>query len=142
VLPGYEGRATPPSRRTPGSAGYDLAAAEDVVVPPRGVALVPTGLRAVMGPGEFLALYVRSSLAVRRGLMLANGTGIVDQDYAGNPDNGGHILVALYNPGDAPVHVARGERVAQGIFQRFLVVDEEAPPGGPREGGFGSTGRF
>jgi len=82
-----------------------------------------------MGPGEFLALYVRSSLAVRRGLMLANGTGIVDQDYAGNPDNGGHILVALYNPGDAPVHVARGERVAQGIFQRFLVVDEEAPPG-------------
>ena len=140
VLPAYRERVSPPRRQTAAAAGYDLAAAEPVEVPPGGVVLVPTGLCAHMPPGEYLSIHIRSSLGVRAGLVLANGTGIIDADYAGNPDNAGHILVALRNLGQAPVVIAAGERVAQGIFQRYLVTDDDAP-GGARAGGFGSTGR-
>lgn len=140
VVTAYRGRGVQiPQRKTAASAGYDLAAAEDVEVPPRGVVLVPTGLKAYMPPDEFLALYVRSSLAVSRGLMLANGVAVIDADYADNPENEGHILVALYNRTDRPVRIARGERIAQGIFHRFGVTDDDRP-GGARAGGFGSTG--
>jgi dUTP pyrophosphatase len=141
VLPGYAERGvTPPQRQTAGAAGYDIAAAEDVTVPPGGVAVVPTGLRVLLPPGEFLALYARSSLAVRRGLTLANGVGIIDADYAGNPTNGGAIHVALRNLGAATVAIARGERIAQAVFQPFALAEDDAP-GGAGAGGFGSTGR-
>lgn len=140
VVTAYRDRGVQiPRRRTAASAGYDLAAAEDVEVPPHGVALVPTGLKAYMPPDEFLALYIRSSLALGRGLMLANGVAVIDADYADNPENEGHILIALYNRTDRPVPIARGERVAQGVFHRFGVTDDD-DPGGARTGGFGSTG--
>lgn len=140
VVEAYRGKGIEvPQRKTAASAGYDLAAAEDVDVPPNGVALVPTGLKAYMPPGEFLALYIRSSLAVSRGLTLANGVAVIDADYADNPENEGHILIAVYNRTDRPVRIARGERVAQGIFHPYRVTDDDRP-GGPRRGGFGSTG--
>ncbi len=136
----YEGRVRLPQRKTRHSAGYDLEAAEEVTVEPGQVALVPTGLKAYMGEGEVLLLAVRSSLAVKRRLALANGIGVIDADYADNPDNEGHILVALVNLGDGPVTIARGERVAQGIFVNYLTVAGDQP-GGRRVGGIGSTGR-
>lgn len=139
-VPGYGGGdAALPRRQTSASAGYDLTAAAEAEVPPGGVALVPTGVRARMAPDEFLAIYPRSGLALRRGLVLANGVGIIDADYADNPDNGGHILLALRNLQPSPARIARGERIAQAIFQRFGVVDGDAAAG-PRGGGFGSTG--
>jgi dUTP pyrophosphatase len=139
VVSGYAGQVTLPQRKTAQSAGYDLAAAADVVVEPGRVALVPTGLKAYMQPDEVLLLTIRSSLAVKRGLCLANGVGVIDADYADNPDNEGHILVALFNPGTAPVHIARGERIAQGLFVRYLTTVDDAATG-QRAGGFGSTG--
>ena len=140
VLPGYAQRGVrPPVRQTAGSAGYDLAAAEDAAVPAGGVGLVPTGLRVLLPPGEFLAVYARSGLASRRGLVLANGVGIIDADYAGNPENGGHILLAVRNLGTADAWIARGERIAQAIFQAHGLADDDAA-GGNRRGGFGSTG--
>jgi dUTP pyrophosphatase len=138
VLPGYAGVALP-ERGTAASAGYDLAAAEEIVVPAGGVAFVPTGLRAILPEDEFLAIYARSSIATRRGLVLANGVGVVDADYAHNPDNGGHILVALRNLGTEPARIVRGERVAQAIFQRYALIDADRARGA-RLGGFGSTG--
>ncbi len=135
----YAGRVTLPARKTARSAGYDLEAADDVTVAPGEVALIPTGLKAYMGEDDVLLLYIRSSLSVKRALMLANGVGVVDADYADNPDNEGHIMVAVYNHGSAPIQVAKGERVAQGMFVHFLAtVDDTA--GGQRTGGFGSTG--
>lgn len=128
-----------PVRKTAQSAGYDLAAAADTVVEPGRVALVPTGLKAYMAPDEVLLLYIRSSLAVKRGLMLANGVGVVDADYADNPDNEGHIMVAVANIGQTPVTIALGERIAQGIFTRYLTVEHDEATG-DRTGGFGSTG--
>lgn len=136
----YEGRVRLPQRKTRHSAGYDLEAAEEVTLQPGQVALVPTGLKAYMGEGEVLLLAVRSSLAVKRRLALANGIGVIDADYADNPDNEGHILVALVNLGTEPVTIARGERVAQGIFVNYLTVAGDQP-GGQRVGGIGSTGR-
>jgi len=136
---GFEGRVSLPSRKTARSAGYDMESAESVDVPAGKVALIPTGLKAYMGGDEVLLLSIRSSLAVKRSLMLANGVGVIDADYADNPDNEGHILIAVHNHGSEPVHVAKGERVAQGIFVHFLTtVDDVA--GGARTGGFGSTG--
>lgn len=137
VLPDYPG-VTLPRRATPASAGYDLAAAEEAVIPQGAVALVPTGVRAWMPDGEFLAIYIRSSISAQRGLVLANGTGIIDADYAGNPQNGGHILVAIRNVGHGAVRLAKGERIAQAIFQGYLTTDDDAP-GPARTGGFGST---
>ncbi|CAB1128083.1 Deoxyuridine 5'-triphosphate nucleotidohydrolase [Candidatus Hydrogenisulfobacillus filiaventi] len=141
VVSAYQGRGvTLPRRHTPQAAGYDLAAAETVVIAPGEVALVPTGLKAYLEPGEVLKVYIRSSLAVRRRLTMANGVGIIDADYVDNPDNEGHILLALENRGTDPQVVEAGERVAQGIFERYLTVDEDAPAGDGRSGGFGSTG--
>lgn len=128
-----------PVRKTAHAAGYDLAAADRVVIQPGEVGLVPTGLKAYMEQGEFLALAVRSSLAVKRRLMLANGLGVIDADYVDNPENEGHIMVALYNGSSAMVVVEQGERVAQGIFLRYAVVEGDAAEGA-RTGGFGSTG--
>ncbi|HHW06232.1 MAG TPA: dUTP diphosphatase [Clostridia bacterium] len=128
-----------PQRKTRWSAGYDLAAAEEVTIPAGAVAVVPTGLKAYMEADEVLMLHIRSSLALKQGLVLANGTGIIDADYVDNPDNEGHILLAVYNRSRDPVTIRKGERVAQGIFVKYLCTDDDCP-GGDRLGGFGSTG--
>lgn len=136
---GWEGKVTLPTRKTALSAGYDLSVAEQVRIEPGAVALVPTGLKAYMAPGEVLLLAVRSSLAVKRRLALANAIGVIDADYVDNPENEGHILIALENRGPEPVELAAGERIAQGIFLPYLTVLDDQP-GGSRTGGFGSTG--
>lgn len=129
----------PPERKTAQSAGYDIEAAASATLLPGKVTIVPTGLKAYMQSDEYLALFVRSGTAIKRGLMLVNGTGIIDADYYNNADNEGHIMVALYNTTDAPVSVEKGERVAQGIFLKYLTVDDDAASG-VRTGGVGSTG--
>lgn len=135
----YEGRVAIPQRKTARSAGYDLAAADAVQIPPGQVRLVPTGLKAYMGESEVLVLSIRSSLAAKRSLALANGIGVIDSDYADNPENEGHILVAVHNFGPVPAEIAAGERVAQGIFLPYLITADDRA-GGDRLGGFGSTG--
>lgn len=141
VVGAYRDRGvTLPRRSTPGSAGYDLAAAEDTVIPAGGVALVPTGVKVYLPPGEFLAVFIRSSLAVERGLSLANGVAVIDADYVDNPANEGHILLAVHNRGREPVAVRKGERIAQGVFLPYALADGDVP-GSPRRGGLGSTGR-
>lgn len=141
VVSAYEGRGIPlPIRKTALSAGYDLAAAETVTLDPGAVALVPTGLKVYMQKNEHLQIHIRSSLGIRGSLALANGVGIVDSDYVDNPDNEGHLLIALWNRGQQPVTIARGDRLAQGIFVPYGVTDDDNP-GGERTGGFGSTGK-
>ena len=128
-----------PERKTAQSAGYDIEAAASVMLLPGKVTIVPTGLKAYMQSDEYLALFVRSGIAIKRGLMLVNGTGIIDADYYNNADNEGHIMVALYNTTDASVSIEKGDRVAQGIFLKYLTVDDDAASG-VRVGGVGSTG--
>ena len=79
-------------------------------------------------------------MAVKRHLRLVNNEGIVDADYYNNPDNEGHMLLALYNDSDEDVTLQKGERVAQGIFYQYLLADQDgATPKQERSGGFGST---
>ena len=129
-----------PKRKTSESAGYDIECAEAIVIDPKETVLIPTGLKAFMHYDEYLAIHVRSSMAIKRGLILVNSTGIIDSDYYNNEDNEGHIMIAMYNMTDETVALLKGERIAQGIFCKYLLThDDDAC--GIRVGGIGSTGR-
>ena len=127
-----------PERKTEQSSGYDISAAVNGCVPPMGTALVPTGIKAYMQAGEYLALHIRSSLGFK-GIHLSNGTGIIDADYADNPDNEGHIMLGLTNSTGTPFLFYEGDRLAQGIFQTYLMTDDDNAHE-KRRGGMGSTG--
>jgi len=75
-----------PTYATAESAGFDLSASAEVTVAPRQIALVPTGLVIEVPPGYFLGIFARSSTPLKRSLMVANGVGVIDPDYAGPND--------------------------------------------------------
>lgn len=127
-----------PQRKTSMSAGYDLESAINVEIPPGKLILVPTGLKVYMEANEVLSVHIRSSLAIREGLVLANGTGIIDGDYVDNPSNEGHIKLAIYNRSAEPVFIRKGQAIAQGIFHKYLLTVNDTSEA-KRFGGFGST---
>ena len=133
-----------PIRKTKYSAGYDVEAAEDTVIPSfkKGMAptLIKTGIKAYMQDDEMLVLYNRSSNPKKKGLILANSVGIIDNDYYGNEDNDGHIMFAFYNIKEEDVTIKKGECIGQAIFQKYLLTDDDNAEG-IREGGFGSTSK-
>lgn len=133
-----------PRRKTKYSAGYDVEAAEDTVIPSfkKGMAptLIKTGIKAYMQDDEMLALYNRSSNPKKKGLILANSVGIIDKDYYENEDNDGHIMFAFYNIKEEDVTIKKGECIGQAIFQKYLLTDDDNAEG-IREGGFGSTSK-
>ena len=128
-----------PKYETAGSAGFDLASSADLTIAPNQIALVPTGLVIKLPAGHFLGIFARSSTPLKRGLMVANGVGVVDSDYSGPEDE---IKIQVLNFTTAPVTVRRGDRLAQGIILPFVRAEwgEGAMPKGPTRGGFGSTG--
>ena len=128
-----------PKYETAGAAGFDLAASVDIDVQPGEVTLVPTGLVIEVPAGHFLGVFARSSTPLKRGLMVANGVGVVDEDYCGPTDE---IRIEVYNFTPRAVHVARGDRLAQGVVMPFERVEwrEGAEPGRASRGGFGATG--
>ena len=131
-----------PERKTELSAGYDFCLPEEVTLEPGKLQLVPTGVKAYMQAGEWLGMHIRSSMAVKKRLMLVNNVGIIDADYYNNPDNEGHIMLALLNMGTETVVLPKGERVAQGIFYSYLTADgDEKVTKAVRGGGFGSTSK-
>ena len=134
-----------PIRKTKYSAGYDIEAAEDTVVPSfkkgSNPTLIKTGLKAYMQDDEYLMLCNRSSNPKKKGLILANSVGIVDKDYYGNTDNDGHIMFAFYNIKEEDIEIKKGEAIGQAIFQKYLVVDNDNAEG-ERSGGFGSTNKI
>lgn len=131
-----------PTRATSGSAGYDFYAPSDIDIEPGETRAVYTGVKALFPKREVFLLFVRSSLAIKHGVMLKNGVGVIDSDYYGNAGNGGEIIGALVNTGNSAVHIKAGERFMQGIFvpiaraNNDVVVDHAG-----RAGGVGSTGR-
>ena len=133
-----------PVRKTAYSAGYDIEAAEDCVIPPfkRGDKpyLVKTGLKAYMQEDEYLKLCNRSSNPGKKGLILANSIGVVDADYYGNPDNDGHIMFAFINVKEEETIIKKGDCIGQAIFEKFLTTDNDIAEG-ERTGGFGSTNK-
>jgi dUTP pyrophosphatase len=128
-----------PQPATGRAAGFDLASAVDVEIPPRSLRLVGTGLVIAVPDGYFLGIFARSSTPLKRGLMVANGVGVVDADYCGPADE---VKLQLLNFTDEPVHITRGDRLAQGIVLPAPRVewDEITEVDEPTRGGFGSTG--
>jgi dUTP pyrophosphatase len=128
-----------PAYQTSGSAGFDLASNADLTVEPGKVALVPTGLVIEVPAGHFLGVFARSSTPLKRGLIVANGVGVVDSDYSGPLDE---IKIAVLNVTGAAVEIKRGDRLAQGVIIPFVRATwEEREPEGASRGGFGSTGQ-
>ena len=129
-----------PEYQSAGAAGFDLAASQDVRVDAGEVALVPTGLVIEVPAGHFLGIFARSSTPLKRGLMVANGVGVIDSDYCGPADE---IKVQVLNFTRGPVEVKAGDRIAQGIFIPILRAawreSSEDFRDGSR-GGFGATG--
>src|SRR5690554_2466876 len=113
-----------PKRATTDSAGYDLAIVEDVLIKPGEIKLVPTGLRVKMLKNEVMFVYPRSSLALKRGLMMSNSVGVIDADYY-YAENEGHISIPLFNITKEEVLLKKGERVAQGIFTNYFKTSND-----------------
>lgn len=127
-----------PTFATAGSVGFDLFCRQDTHIPARELALVPGNVIVRTPPGYMLLLTMRSSTARRKGLLMPNGVGVIDQDYCGEGDE---LMISVYNFRDEPTTVLRGERIAQGIFVPITQVAwTEVSEVGHGRGGFGSTG--
>ena len=134
------GHAKLPERSTAVSAGYDFFNPEMAVILPNEIKYVRTGIKAAFPEGEMLMLCNRSSNPKKKGLVLVNGIGIVDADYYNNTDNEGEIAFAFMNITNEVVLLEAGEKLGQGIFVKFGLVDDDNAEG-ERAGGFGSTGK-
>lgn len=128
-----------PKYHTKGSVAFDIYAREDTTLAPKEMKMIPTNLIIATPRGYMLMIAVRSSTGIKKGMMMVNGVGIVDQDYRGPDDE---CLVSLINYTKKKVLVERGERIAQGLFipiQKAQWTEIDRPKGKSR-GGYGSTG--
>lgn len=144
IAKGYEDKDIHiPVRKTANSAGYDVEAASDMVIPPYkpGIkpSLIPTGLKAYCEPDEFIMLVNRSS-GPKKGFMMSNSIGIVDADYYGNESNDGHFYFQFWNFGETDLVIHKGDVIGQVIFQKYLMTNDDNATG-TRTGGFGSTNK-
>ena len=128
-----------PEYKTDGSVGFDLYARENTSIKPKEILIVPGNFIIKTPPGYMLIITPRSSTPKKKGLMMPNSIGIIDQDYCGEKDELG---VLVYNFTDEVVEITRGERFAQGIFVRVDKAnwDETDEAEKNSRGGFGSTG--
>ena len=155
-----------PEKSTQGSAGYDLRAClvdgvkvmtynpwnKEVGVPAKNIlgkptiqihpgyrVAVPTGLIFDIDPDHVLKIFSRSGLALKSGLMVVNGVGVVDSDYVNE------TFVLLYNTSDGPITITQGDRIGQAILEKteqseIKEISEKPAQKTEREGGLGSTG--
>jgi len=127
-----------PTISNPGDAGYDLRSAESTVVAARSRQTINTGVSIALPAGYVALVHPRSGLAAKNGITVLNAPGTVDAGYRGQ------ILITLVNHSDEDFAIARGDRVAQMLFQKFesarLVTVTELPGSQRGNSGFGSTG--
>ena len=114
---------------------------ENTLIKPGESKVFPTGLKVSMNDDEVFNLYIRSSLGYKYNVTLTNGVGVIDSDYYNNSDNEGHFKLKLTNHGDKELEVKIGDRIAQGIFMKYLIVDDEEEIINERIGGIGSTNK-
>ena len=132
-----------PKRSTKYSAGYDIEAAEDIVIPMyqpgQKPTLIPTGLKVYCESDEWIMLVNRSS-GPKKGFVVPNSIGVVDSDYYGNETNDGHFYFQFFNVSDHDLEVKKGDVIGQAIFQKYFITDDDEATG-VRNGGFGSTNK-
>ncbi len=128
-----------PRRKTKHSAGYDFMAIRDIVIKPLATIKIGTGIKVKMEEDEMLLLLVRSSMGFKYNVRLCNQVGVIESDYYNNISNEGHIWVKIQNHGSKDFIVKKGDSYLQGIFTKFLTVDNEENNQKERVGGIGST---
>ena len=126
-------------RHTNCSAGYDFESILSFELQPGEIKKIPTGIKVQMNQDEMLMIVVRSSTGFKYNVRMCNQVGIIESDYYNNSSNEGHMWIALQNEGTEVFKVEAGDRIAQGIFVKFLTVDEEEKIDNERNGGLGST---
>ena len=114
-----------PSRDSSKTAGYDIYLLDDLVIKPREIKKIPTGIKCFFAPDEVLFLIVRSSTGFKYNMRLCNQVGVVDCDYYNNKDNEGHIWIKIQNESDNTVTIKKGEAIVQGIFMKYLTTDSD-----------------
>ena len=114
-----------PKRSTINSAGYDFESLFDFIIKPGNSKLIATGVKVQMNVGETLLMVERSTQGFKYNIRMCNQLGIIDQDYYNNKKNEGHIYIKLYNEGSCDYIVKKGDKIVQGIFIKFLTVDDE-----------------
>ena len=128
-----------PEYQTSGAVGFDLIARIDTIIPARSYGLVPNNIIVDIPEGYMLLIAARSSTLKKKGLMLGNGIGVIDQDYCGPTDE---IHTLFFNPGDTDITVERGERWSQALLMRTdrMEIKEVERADQKSRGGFGTTG--
>lgn len=144
-----------PIRKTRHSVGYDMYAAEDIIVPSVWKAalnvfrkkadkilptFIPTGYKAFFEEDEVLILANKSSFP-KKGLIMSNGIGVIECDYYNNQTNEGELFFQYYNILPVDITIKKGDSIGQAYFQKFLKADDDNFNYAVRTGGFGSTGK-
>lgn len=133
------GDITLPTRATKSSIAYDFYAPIDTIILPMQSVMIWTDVKAKFNPDEALLINVRSSMG-KQPIMLANTQGWIESDYYSNSDNDGNIGIRLFNLSATPYEIKAGDRIAQGMFIKYLVADN-GNTDVKRQGGFGSSGK-
>lgn len=131
-----------PALQTAGAVGFDLYARTTTVIPAGSHALVPNNLIVRVPEDHVLLIASRSSTLKKKGLMVGNGVGIIDQDYHGPEDE---LRTLFYNPGKEDIVIERGERWSQALIMPVVrpeFVEDHAPEEHATRGGFGTTGHL
>lgn len=114
-----------PKRSTKYSAGYDFESLFDFTLKPNETIKIPLGFKVLMEQDEYLMLVVRSSMGFKYNIRLTNQVGIIDHDYYNNINNEGHMFINIQNHGNKDFVAKKGDKICQGIFHKYLLVDDE-----------------
>ncbi len=128
-----------PKRSTKNSAGYDFKSLSSFTLKSGERKKIPLGVKVSLEDDEVLLIVVRSSMGFKYNIRLCNQVGIIDSDYYNNENNEGHIWICLENEGKEDFNILSGDKICQGIFVKYLTVDNEDNIDNSRNGGFGST---
>ena len=130
-----------PTRSTKFSAGYDFKAIEPFTLKPGEIIKIPTGIKVQMNDDEMLMFICKSGIGFKYNVRLTNQVGIIESDYYNNETNEGHMWISMQNEGDKDFTIDINQSYVQGIFTKFLTVDNEEEIKNYRKGGFGSTSK-
>ena len=130
-----------PQRSTENSAGYDFFSIMDYVIKPCESKKISLSIKACLNCDEVLFLIVRSSMGFKYNIRMCNQIGVIDSDYYDNIDNEGHIWIKLQNEGEKDYTIKKGDKIIQGIFLKYLLVDNEKEVKNKRVSGIGSTNK-
>lgn len=129
-----------PVRATKTSVGYDIYSPIDEVLLPGETKLIFSNIKAYFNDDEVLYLATTSGMGKKQ-VMLSQGIGVIESDYADNVTNDGNLGFMLFNHGQQEYIIKKGDKLGQAWFAKFLVTDNDVSPANTRTGGFGSTNK-